>query len=93
MRRFAAVCALAGATLFAPDAAMAEPSLTAAQKLCEAQGGTFSTGAPYGTIYSCYVVPNDLSDAQVATATRLCENLYAGRLEFTAAVRYSCYPA
>ena len=93
MRRFAAVCALAGATLLVPGAVMAEPSLAAAQKLCEAQGGTFSTGAPYGTIYSCYVIPNDLSDRQVATATRLCEHLYAGRLEFTAATRYSCYPA
>jgi len=83
--------------LLAPSTALAAEPLTAAQRLCEAQGGNFQEGGPpSGALYSCdmFGTSEEFSVSQVETATRLCENIYKGHLELTAAgsKRYSCEP-
>ena len=94
MRRFAAVCALAGAAFLTPGAVLAEPPLTAAQRLCEAQGGDFEEGIVGGAIYTCFNHQSgdfSFSSTQIAVATRLCENVYDGTLEQFAR-HYKCDP-
>jgi hypothetical protein len=76
MRRFAAVCALAGAALLAPSAALAAPPLDVAERLCDRQGGNFVPGSEQ-SIYACRGAP-DASEIQRAIAERLCENVYRG---------------
>jgi hypothetical protein len=94
MRRFVAVCALAGVAFLAPSVALAEPPLTAAQRLCEAQGGDFQAGPPpFGAIYSCdhFGELEDFTQTQLNTAERLCLNAYKGiSFDLTAPKRYSC---
>lgn len=94
MRRFVAVCALAGATLLTPGAAGAEPSINAAQQLCASQKGDFEEGIVGGAIYTCFNHQDggySFSPTQIATATRVCENVYGGTLvEF--ARHYKCNP-
>ena len=70
----AALCALAGAVLPAPSAALAAPSLTAAERLCDSQGGTFTS--PGGLSYHC--TQGSFSDVQLSVARRQCEDAYKG---------------
>ena len=69
-----ALFALAGTALLAPSAALAAAPLTAAERLCGAQGGQFTT--PDALSYHC--TQGSFSEAQLAVAQRQCENVYKG---------------
>jgi hypothetical protein len=89
MRRFAVVCTLAGVAFLAPSAALAAPRLTAAERLCERQGGKFD---PKGDGYHCRKV-GSFSDAQLSAASTLCKYVYGGDFSFdgTGASSYGCF--
>ena len=85
MRRFAVRCALAAA-LLVPGATLASLSLTAAEQLCKAQGGTLLIALNHYA-YTCPAA--GLSETQLAIADRLCEIVYWGSFGHSEGV-YTC---
>jgi hypothetical protein len=75
MRRFTAVFALASVAFLVPSTALGAPSLDAAERLCEAQGGSFIAQGGGGT-YACN--QGDFNERQLSIARILCENAYQG---------------
>jgi hypothetical protein len=86
MRRFVAVCALAGLTFLAPSAALAS-DFPIAESLCLDQGGSFQSPGP--THYTCSGVGSSLPKRAVATAERACEKTYDGRFDYGGGT-YTC---
>ena len=74
MRRFAAICALAGAALVLPGVAMAAPPMAVAAQQCAQLGGSFNNVSP--SEYHCQ--EGSFSDLDLLRARQLCENAYKG---------------
>jgi hypothetical protein len=93
MRRFAVVFAFASVVFLDPSAALAQPPLTPAERFCLTQeGDDFEEGLVAGAIYTCFNHEGpSFSSTQLATAERLCENVYGGTF-VPFARHYRCAP-